>query len=98
MTWLALLMSDVGAYLPTPGWWLVRSALLAIFFFFTPRLTMAYFTRPQSASAAVKIVAPTAVPGDSTKASPKKGGLFHRSPLISVLICPTVFRLDATTM
>jgi hypothetical protein len=24
--------------------------------------------------------------------------LFHRSPLISVLICPTVFRLDATTM
>ncbi|KAH9976696.1 hypothetical protein BGW80DRAFT_1289831 [Lactifluus volemus] len=33
---------------------------------------MAFFARPQSASAAIKIVAPTAVSSDSTKSSPKK--------------------------
>ncbi|KAN0142137.1 hypothetical protein V8E53_000599 [Lactarius tabidus] len=33
---------------------------------------MAFFARPQSASAAVKIVSPSAVPGDPTKTSPKK--------------------------
>ncbi|KAI9508039.1 hypothetical protein F5148DRAFT_1199974 [Russula earlei] len=33
---------------------------------------MAFFTRPHSASAAVKIVAPTAVPGDPIKTSTKK--------------------------
>ena len=54
---------------------------LAALFFCTPRQTMAFFTRPQSASAAVKIVAPSAVSGgDSTKTSPKKGTLFCSVP------------------
>ena len=38
---------------------------------------MAFFARPQSASAAVKIVAPSALPADPTKTSPKKGNLFY---------------------
>ena len=49
---------------------------------------MAFFTRPQSASAAVKIVAPSAVPGDSIKTSPKKGNLLSKSPLILSFISP----------
>ena len=42
---------------------------------------MAFFARPQSASAAVKIVAPSAIPADPTKTSPKKGNLLSVSSL-----------------
>ena len=45
---------------------------------------MAFFARPQSASAAVKIVAPTAVLGDPSKTSPKKGDILS----IYLLFCP----------
>jgi hypothetical protein len=57
----------------------------------TSQATMAFFARPQSASAAVKIVAPSAVLGDPTKTSPKKGNL----PFISFLFCPHRF-VDST--
>ena len=60
----------VGAYLPR-----ACGVCLAVFFTFSPRATMAFFTRPQSASAAIKIVAPSTVSSDSTKSSPKKGNV-----------------------
>jgi hypothetical protein len=59
----------VSVYLPLPS--IGRPALS--FLFFTLRPTMAFFTRPQSASAAVKIVAPNAISEDPIKTSPKKG-------------------------
>ena len=66
----------VRVYPPALLYWSHRCS-----FFCTPRPTMAFFTRPQSASAAVKIVAPTAVPCDSTKSSPKKGTFLRLSPI-----------------
>ena len=53
-------------------YYLLDAICLAVFIF-SPRATMAFFTRPQSASAAIKIVAPSTVSTDSTKSSPKKG-------------------------
>ena len=59
----------VGVCLPLPS----IGHPAPFFLLFTPRQTMAFFTRPQSASAAVKIVAPSRVSGDPSKTSPKKG-------------------------
>ncbi len=77
----------VRVYPPALLYWSPRCS-----FFCTPRPTMAFFTRPQSASAAVKIVAPTAVPDDSTKSSPKKGTFLRLSLFILVINRPAVLQ------
>ena len=59
----------VGVCLPLPS--IGRPA--PFFLLLTSRPTMAFFTRPQSASAAVKIVPPSTVSDDPIKTSPKKG-------------------------
>jgi hypothetical protein len=60
---------------------------------------MAFFTRPQSASAAVKIVAPNAVSDDPIKTSPKKGKAVRLiTPHLGRHLCPRLYRLYATTM
>jgi hypothetical protein len=78
----------VGVCLPLP-YFIGRPA--PFFLLVTPRPTMAFFTRPQSASAAVKIVAPSTVSGDPNKTSPRKGKLFRKSPLILAVIYASAF-------